>query len=138
MGSTHVIEPFSMSLFPSIATFDFDLILGPFLNFWGPNGVFFGVGVEFKNCFGFYSCSCSTFILYVSVNSGIGFYSILGSLLTFWGPNGLFLGMGEGSKTVLGSTYVVEQLSFSMSPSILTFDFDLTFWGPNELVLGLG
>ena len=28
-------------------------------------------------------------------------------------------------KTVLGSTRVVEQLSFSMFPSILTFDFDL-------------
>ena len=44
--------------------------------------------------------------------------------------------------TVSGSTHVVEQLSFSMLPSILTFDFDLvlgsllTFWGPNELFLG--
>ena len=44
--------------------------------------------------------------------------------------------MGKGSKTVLGSTHVVEQLSFSMFPSILTFDFDLllgsffTFGGP--------
>ena len=72
-----------------------------------------------------YSCSCSTFILYVSVNSGIGFYLILGSFLTFLGPNGLFLGLWKGSKTVLGSTHVVEQLSFSMLPSILTFDFDL-------------
>ena len=45
---------------------------------------------------------------------------------------------------VLGSTHVVEQLSFSMFPSTLAFDFDLmlgsflTFWGPNELFLGLG
>ena len=31
----------------------------------------------------------------------------------------------EGFKTVMGSTDVVEQLSFSMFPSILTFDFDL-------------
>ena len=44
--------------------------------------------------------------------------------------------------TVLGSTHVVEQLSFSMLASILTFDFDLiwevffTFWGPNGLLLG--
>ena len=44
-----------------------------------------------------------------------------------------------GLKTVLGSTHVVEQLSFSMFPSILTFDLDsilgsfLTFWGPNWL-----
>ena len=40
----------------------------------------------------------------------------------------LRLGLGKGSKTVLGYTHVVEQLSFSMFPSILTFDFDLIFW----------
>ena len=51
---------------------------------------------------------------------------ILGSLLTFWGPNGLFLGLGQGAKTVLGSTYVVEQLLFSVVPSIMTFDFDFS------------
>ena len=56
----------------------------------------------------------------------------------------LRLGLGKGSKTVLGYTHVVEQLSFSMFPSILTFDFDLilgsflTFGGPNGLFLGLG
>ena len=58
--------------------------------------------------------------------------------------NGLSLGLEYGSTTVLGSTYVVEQLSFSLFFSILTFYFDLilgsffTFWGPNELFLGLG
>jgi len=42
----------------------------------------------------------------------------------------------------LGSTHVVEQLLFSIVPSILTFTFDLisgsflTFWGPNGLFLG--
>ena len=66
-----------------------------------------------------------------------------GHLLTFWGPNGLILGWGWGSTTVLGSTHVLEQLSFSIFPSILTFDFYLilgsflTFWGPNGLFLGL-
>ena len=40
----------------------------------------------------------------------------------------LSLGLGKGSKTVLGYTHVVEQLSFSMFPSILTFDFDLILW----------
>ena len=49
----------------------------------------------------------------------------LGSFLTFWGPNELFLGSGYSSRTVLGSTHVVEQLLFSIVPSILTFDFDL-------------
>ena len=52
------------------------------------------------------------------------------------------MGLGKGSNTGLGSTYVVEQLSFSLFLSILTFDFDLilglllTFWGPNKLFLG--
>ena len=49
---------------------------------------------------------------------------ILGSFLTFWGSKGLFLGLGKGSKSVFGFTHVVEQLSFSMFPSILRFDFD--------------
>ena len=45
-------------------------------------------------------------------------------------------------KTVLGSNYVVEQLSSSLFFSILTFDFDsilglfLTFWDPNRLFFG--
>ena len=57
---------------------------------------------------------------------------------------GLFSGLGKGSKTVLGSSHVVVQLSFSMFLSILTFDFDLilgsflTFWVPNRLFLGFG
>ena len=38
---------------------------------------------------------------------------------------GCFWGRGRVQKNVLGSTNVVEQLSFSMLPSILTFDFDL-------------
>ena len=33
--------------------------------------------------------------------------------------------MKKGSKTVLGSTHVVEQLSYSLFLSIPTFDFDL-------------
>ena len=41
---------------------------------------------------------------------------ILGLFLTFLDPNGIFLGSMWGSKTVLGSTHVVEQLSFSMIP----------------------
>ena len=54
------------------------------------------------------------------------------------------MGLGKGPKTVLGSTHVGKQLSFSLFLSIVTFDFDLilgsffTFWGPNELFLQLG
>ena len=49
-----------------------------------------------------------------------------------------------GFETVLGSTHVVEQLSFSMVLSILTIDFDLifesflTFGGPNGQFWGVG
>ena len=46
----------------------------------------------------------------------------------FWGPNDLFLGSGYSSRTVLGSTHVVEQLLFSIVPSILALDLDLIFW----------
>ena len=93
LGSTHVVEQLSFSMFPLTLAFDFDLMLGSFLTFlalW----VIFGDGVELENCFVVYSCSCSTFILYVFVNSGIGFCLILGSFFTFLGPNGLFLGLG--------------------------------------------
>ena len=86
----------------------------------------------------------TTFISFLSILT-FDFNLIFGSFLTFLGPNGLFLGLGKGPKTVLGSTYVVKQLSFSMFLSILTFDFALilgyfffTFWGPSGLFLGLG
>ena len=42
MRSTHVVEQLSYSLFLSIMTYDFDLILGSFLTFWSPNGLFLG------------------------------------------------------------------------------------------------
>ena len=31
-------------MLPLILTFDFDLILGSFLTFWGPNGLYLGLG----------------------------------------------------------------------------------------------
>ena len=80
--------------------------------------------------------------LFLSIQT-FDFNLIFGSFLSFLGPNRLFLGLWKGSKTVLGSTHVVEHFSFCMLPSILTFDFDfilgsfLTFWGPNGLFLGL-
>ena len=39
-------------MFPSILTFDFDLILGPFSTFWGPNGLFLGLGKDLKDVLG--------------------------------------------------------------------------------------
>ena len=38
LGCTHVVEQHLFSMFSSILTFDFDLIL----NFWGPDGLFLG------------------------------------------------------------------------------------------------
>ena len=49
---------------------------------------------------------------------------ILGSLFTFLGPNWLIMGSGYGSKTISGSNHIVEQLSFSMVPPILTLKFN--------------
>ena len=48
-----------------------------------------------------------------------------GHFYLLWGPNELFLGSGYSSRTVLESTHVVEQLLFSIVPSIQTFDFKL-------------
>ena len=61
---------------------------------------------------------------------------ILGLFFTLLGSTGLFLGSMWGSKTVLRYKHVAEQLSFSIIPSNLTFEFDLilvlflNFWGP--------
>ena len=44
LRSTHVVGQLSFSLFLSILTFDFDLILGLFLTFLGPNGLISGLG----------------------------------------------------------------------------------------------
>ena len=57
--------------------------------------------------------------------------------------NGLFYGGGYSSKTIFGSTHIVEKLLL-YSPSIKTFSFDLdfgaflTFLGPNWLFWGWG
>ena len=39
--SIHVVEQLLFPIVPLILTFDFDLILGSFLTFWGPNGLNF-------------------------------------------------------------------------------------------------
>jgi len=44
LGSTHVVEQLSFSLFLSILTFDFDSILGSFLTIWGTNRLLLGLG----------------------------------------------------------------------------------------------
>ena len=51
LGSTYVVKQLSSSFF-SIVTFYFDLILGSFLTFWGPNGLFLGLGKGPKTVLG--------------------------------------------------------------------------------------
>ena len=83
MGSSHVVEQFSFSLFLSILTFDFDLILGSFLTFWGPNGLFLGLGKGSETVLGsthvvehFSFCTLSLILIF-------DFYLIFGSFLIF-------------------------------------------------------
>ena len=86
MRSTYVVEQLSSSLFFSILTVYFDLILGSFLNFWGPNGLFLGLGKGPNTVLGsthvFEQLSFSMFPTILTFD----FYSILGSFMTFWGP----------------------------------------------------
>ena len=87
-------------MYPSILTFDFDLFLGSFLTFWGPEELFLGLGTSSNTVFG------STHIveqLSFSIGPSIltfDFALILESFLAFWGPNGLILGLESGSKTI--------------------------------------
>ena len=52
LGSTQILQQLLISLFPSILTLDFDLILGLFFTFGGPHGHFLGFGVGFKKFLG--------------------------------------------------------------------------------------
>ena len=86
---------FAMS--PSILSFNFILVKGRFFGFLRQKKyAVLRVGIRLKLCKNFY-------FLFIS-------------FLTFLGHNRLFLGAIWGSKTVLESTHVVEQLSFSMIP----------------------
>ena len=90
LGSTHVVEQLSFSLFLSILTFDFDSIFGSFLTLWGPNWLILGLWKGSKTLLG------STHVveqLSFSVLPSIltfDFDLILGSSLTFWALMGYF------------------------------------------------
>ena len=53
------------------------------------------------------------------------FYLIHGSFLAFWAQMGYFGGWDQVQKNFSGYTHIVQQLLFSLIPSILMFDFDL-------------
>ena len=80
-------------MFPSILRFDFDLILGSFFTFGGPNGLFLGLGNGSKIVLGStHIVEQLSYSMFPSILT-FDFDSILGSFLTFWGPNGLILGL---------------------------------------------
>ena len=59
-------------MFHSILTFDFDLILGSFLTFWGPNGLLFVLGKGLTTVFGCtHVVEQFPFSMFVSFNSDI-------------------------------------------------------------------
>ena len=79
MGSTHVVEQLSFCMFLSILIFDFDLILGLFFTFWGPNGLFLGSGNGPKTVLGSpHVVEQLSFSMFLSILT-FEFYLILGS-----------------------------------------------------------
>ena len=98
MRSTHVVEQLSFFLFLSILTFDFDLILGSFFAFGGPNGLFLGLRKTSKTVLGsthvveHLSFSMLPYIL------TFDFDLIFGSLFYFRRPNGLLFGDSGGTR----------------------------------------
>ena len=102
MGSTYVVEQLSSSLFFSILTFYFDLILGSFFTFWGPNELFLGLGKGSNTVLGStHVVEQLSFSLFLPIPT-IDFVSILGSFFTFWGSNGLFFWIGVGFDNCFG------------------------------------
>ena len=94
MGSIYALEQLSSFLFLSILKFDFDLILGSFLTFWGHNGLFLGLEKDSKTVLGStHVVEQLSFPMFLSILV-FDFYLILGSFFHFWGPNVLFLALG--------------------------------------------
>ena len=80
-------------MFPSILTFDFDLILGSFFYFLVPNELFLGLGKGSNSVLGSnHAVEQLSFSMFLSILT-FDFDLILGSFFTIWGPNGLFLGL---------------------------------------------
>ena len=94
MGSTRVVKQLSFSVFLSILTFDFDLILGSFLTFWGSNGLFSGSGWGSKTISrSIHVVEPLLFSIVPSIQTFF-FGFILGSFVSFWGPDLVFFGLG--------------------------------------------
>ena len=128
-------------MFPSILTFDFDLILWSFLTFWGPNGLLFGVAVGFIKCFGVYLCSWTTFMFYVSFKSDLLFWLNFGVNFYFSGPYwaiSVWFQNCFGVSSCSWTTFIFYVSFYSDIWFWLNLGSFLTFWCPNRLFLGLG
>ena len=93
VGSTHLLEQLSFSMFPSTLAFDFDLMLGSFLTFWAQMGYFWGWGRVRKLFCGLLMLLFNSHFVYFRQFWYL-FLLNFGVIFTFWGPNGLFLGLG--------------------------------------------
>ena len=94
LGATYVVEQLSFFLFFYILTFYFDLILGSFFTFWGPNGLFLGLGKGSNTVLGStHVVEQLSFSMFSSILT-FDFYLFWGNFFSFGGPNGLFLGLG--------------------------------------------
>ena len=81
-------------MFPSIPTFDFDSILRWFLTFWGPNGLFLGLGKGSKTDLGSpHVAEQLSFSLFLSILT-FDFDLILGPFCLFGALMGYFWGRG--------------------------------------------
>ena len=92
LGCNYVVEQLSSSLYFLILTFYFDLILGSFFTFWGPNELFLGLGKGSNTVLGStHVLEQLSFSMFPSILL-FDFDLILGLFLSFWGPNGLVWG----------------------------------------------
>ena len=116
LESTHVDEELSFTLFLSILTFDFYLILGSFLTYWGPNRPFLGLGKDSNTLLGsshvVEQLSCSM-IPYSDIWYCLNFGDIFG-----------FLGFGVGVKNYFG----VYSCSWTTFIFYSSFNSDFWFW----------
>ena len=102
MDSTHVVEQLLFSIVPSIQTFDFDLILGSFFTFWGPNELFLGSGLVSKIVLGFTHIVDQLLFSIVPSILTFNFHLILGSFFLLGALMGYFWSQGRVKKLFWG------------------------------------
>ena len=83
LGSTHIVEQLLSSVCPSILTFDFDLILGLILTFWGPKRLLLGSNTVLRSTHVLEQLSFSVIPSILTFE----FDLILGLFCLFWGLN---------------------------------------------------